>query len=301
MSTAIVRKPKELQFLETLSKRKRFTSKEKRYYFNLQRGFEGELLFSQFIGNLKNDSIILTDLLLEYNQTTFQVDCLLITRSKIYLYEVKNFEGDYYFDNDKFYKIPRQEIINPFHQLSRAESILRQMLLSIGSNTPIESHVVFVHPTFFLYQSPLDIPAIFPNQIERHVSFLMREAGNVTATERRLASRLVELAKKESPFQKLPEVEYAELDKGITCTACEGLSMRLVKRTCVCGVCGYKESVTTAVLRSISEFQLLFPNERLTTHQIFHWCGELVPKNIIYRVLSTNFKSVGTKKWTHYV
>ncbi|MEJ8765904.1 hypothetical protein WKU33_08445 [Oceanobacillus sp. HCA-5259] len=71
MSTAIVRKPKELNFLETLSKRKRLTSKEKRYYFNLQRGFEGELLFSQSIGKLKNDSIILTDLLLEYNQTTF--------------------------------------------------------------------------------------------------------------------------------------------------------------------------------------------------------------------------------------
>lgn len=63
------------------------------------------------------------------NNTTFQIDSLIITHEKVYLYEIKNYEGDYFYQADKLYKKPRFEIINPLHQLSRSKALLRHFRL----------------------------------------------------------------------------------------------------------------------------------------------------------------------------
>jgi len=127
-------------------------------------------MFDTLTEKLQCECLILNDLLLEINNTTFQIDSLLILQEAIYFYEVKNFEGDYYYESDKIYKNPKTEIINPLHQLSRSESLLRQLLLKQGYTLPIHAFVVFINPTFTLYQAPLNQPIIFPTQIKNHLS-----------------------------------------------------------------------------------------------------------------------------------
>ena len=41
------------------------------------------------------------------NNTTFQIDTLIIISETIYFFEVKNYEGDYYYESDRLYKKPK--------------------------------------------------------------------------------------------------------------------------------------------------------------------------------------------------
>ncbi|WP_369413997.1 nuclease-related domain-containing protein [Aquibacillus saliphilus] len=116
-------KSKELAILKLLHMRMNLTIKDKQHYLNLQKGYQGEELFDTLTEKLQCECLVLNDLLLEVNSTTFQIDSLIITQEKIYLYEVKNYEGDYLYESDKLFKKPRLEVINRLHQLSRSESL----------------------------------------------------------------------------------------------------------------------------------------------------------------------------------
>ncbi|QOY37528.1 nuclease-related domain-containing protein [Anaerobacillus isosaccharinicus] len=90
----------ELKLLRHLHLRTNLLEKEKLHYLNLEKGYAGELAFDDMVDGISNNWLILNDLLLEINNTMFQLDKLIITPEKIYLYEVKNFEGDYYIEKD---------------------------------------------------------------------------------------------------------------------------------------------------------------------------------------------------------
>lgn len=294
-------KPLELELYELIRQRKTLTKQEQLYCLNLEKGYEGELLFTSFTTQVNGDFLLLTNLLFENHQTTFQIDSLLITRGQIYLYEIKNYEGTFYFEGDKFYKSSNREIVNPLHQLQRAESLLGQLLKQLGFSLPIHGFVVFVHPSFALYQAPLGMPLIFPNQIQWHLQQVSDQTGNLDPLSKRLAAKLLEVNKDSSRHQRLPNYTYDELRKGITCAKCGLLGVVILERKCVCTSCGHKENKRDAVLRSVKDFIKLFPETKITTKQIWDWCGHVLSKKIIWRVLSENYKAVGEKKTRYYV
>lgn len=295
-------KPQELIILELLNKRKKLTSREKQHYLNLKKGFEGEMLFDTFTEKLQFECVILNDLLLVVNNTTFQIDSLIIAGGRIFFYEVKNYEGDYYYESDKLFKKPKLEILNPLHQLSRSESLLRQLLLGLGFNSQIDASVVFINPKFTLYQAPLDKPAILPTQVTQYMTNINSISLKLTERHKKLADQLLSLNNSDSPYTQIqiPSYDYNQLRKGISCLKCHSFSVTAEKRTCVCHECGYKESVTKAVLRSVKEFQILLPNERITTNVIHNWCQLVESKSSIRRILAANFNPVGKQQWTYY-
>ncbi|WP_422392315.1 nuclease-related domain-containing protein [Niallia oryzisoli] len=87
----------------------------------------------------------------------------------MYLFEVKNFAGDFYIEKDTWYSKSGNEIQNPFDQLKPCESLYRRLVhdLGLGSTFSIEAYLIFIHPEFTLYQTPLHLPAIFPTQLNR--------------------------------------------------------------------------------------------------------------------------------------
>src|SRR5690625_3031033 len=89
-------KPFELGVLESLHRRKGLPTEEKRNYYNLAKGYEGELAFDQLTKQLDCECLILNDLLLNANNTSFQIDSFIVTLGTFYVSEVKNFDGDYY-------------------------------------------------------------------------------------------------------------------------------------------------------------------------------------------------------------
>ncbi|THE12757.1 NERD domain-containing protein [Bacillus timonensis] len=293
-------KPQELVVFEILNKRNELSSKDKQYYLYQKKGYEGELLFDSLTEKLQCDCLILNDLLLEVNNTTFQIDTLILIEGKIRTFEVKYYEGDYYYEATKLYKKPKHEVSNPIIQLNRCESLLSQLLRTHGCHLPIEASVVFNHPTFTLYQAPLNLQAILPTQLNNYMRALDTTPSKINEKQRRIADLLVSLHITKSPYSKVPSYRYGDLRKGITCKMCDSFSISIEGRNCKCEKCGHKELVADAVLRTVHEFTTLFPDQKITTNVVFEWCGGNPTKRKIQRILTSNFKSVGVRQWTYY-
>ncbi|WP_349407820.1 nuclease-related domain-containing protein [Pseudalkalibacillus sp. SCS-8] len=293
--------PEELKKLRILNVRLPLTEHDRNNYSFAEKGFAGEVKFDEWLSPLLKGKIVLNDLLLQHNNTVFQIDSLVITSPKILMFEVKNYEGDYYVEGDLWYLLSGKEIKNPLHQLQRNKVLLQALLHEAGVKIPIDSYVVFMNPDFHLYQSPVNLPIIYPNQLKRFAEQLKKERSYVNDRHKELANHLASLHLSENPNARLPEYHYDGLRKGIMCPACKVKYKELRKTYLVCDSCGSAESYEPAVLRTAEEFQLLFPGEKITTNRIHEWCGVIKYKKTIRAVLRTHYTLVGHGKSAHFI
>ncbi|MEH7223447.1 nuclease-related domain-containing protein [Bacillus sp. JJ1566] len=247
-----------IKIMKTQDARMDLNNADKQYFLNQIKGYEGELLFDSFTEKLECDCLVLNDLLLQFNNTTFQIDTLVITPEILYIFEVRNYDGDFYYESDRLYKRPKVERNNPLIQLHRNESLLRQMLQSLGFTIPIQSYVVFVNPAFTLYQAPLNTPIIFPTQLNAFFQNLNKSTTKLNNKHKVLAEKLVSLHIPESPYSRLPEYTYEQFRKGMCCGKCGSLSVEVDGRNGVCIRCGHVELVNDAIIRSVEELKLFF-------------------------------------------
>ncbi|WP_257984378.1 nuclease-related domain-containing protein [Neobacillus cucumis] len=278
------------------------SSKDKQRYAYLEKGYEGELFFDRLTSKLQNDLYILDDLCLEHNNSVFQIDTLIISQHTIYPYEVKNYEGDYRYESGSFYpKLSNDEIKNPLDQLKRSKALLRPLLKNLGFQLPIEGYVTFVNPCFTLYQAPLGEPIIHPTQLNALMKKLNEIPSKLMNRHKMLADQLISMHQTKSPYTRFPSYTFNQLEKGLICAKCLSLiSFIEDQRRIVCKSCGYEETVDSAVLRSVEELVLLFPDIKITTNEVFEWCNVIESKKQICRILKQNYTMKGFGKWTYY-
>jgi hypothetical protein len=291
----------ELRALRSLNTRMILSETEKKHYLNLEKGYQGEVMFDKLTEQFQSNVIILNDLCLEFNHSIFQIDTLIICQNAIYSNEVKNFEGDFYYESDSFKTMAKKEIKNPLDQIKRSKFLLRQLLQNIGIQLPIESYVIFINPEFTLYQTPLNAPIIFPTQLNRYLKKLNQTPSKLNNQHHKLANQLISMHQIVSPYTKLPTYKYEQLKKGILCPDCNSfITYSVGCRRIVCDRCGYKEDVASAVLRSVEEIKLLFPEEKITTNCVYEWCKVVESKKQIGRILKQSLKLKGYGQWTYY-
>ncbi|MBY0123342.1 nuclease-related domain-containing protein [Bacillus sp. S/N-304-OC-R1] len=300
MSKKFREEPYELTLFRYLNVRTNLSDKEKNYYLSLEKGYEGELRFDEFTAQLAENWLIINDLMLEHNHAVFQIDTLFISSEKIIMFEVKNYEGDYVIKTERWSTLSNVEIRNPLHQLERNESLLRKVLLECGVTTPIEKYLIFINPDFYLYQAPLDLPIIFPTQLNRFIKQLSNSFKKVNETHLNLAKKLVAIHLKKSPYMRLPEYCYDQLKKGITCGCCYSFNVEIRSTQLVCTQCGWKERLADTVLRGVEEFSFLFPDHKVTTSEMMKWFKIINSKVTMRRLLSENFIQVGRGRYSYY-
>lgn len=249
----------ELKILRILNKRMELPENKQKYYLNLEKGYEGEVQFDLLTEKLESDCLILNDLLLEINNTTFQIDTSIIYQDLIHLVEVKNFEGDFCYEDDSFHTVSGQELNNPLDQLKRSKLLFRQLIQNLGCNLTVEAHVVFINPDFTLYQAPKNLPFIFPTQLNRFLKKLNHKQSKLNNRHTKLAEQLVSLHLNQSPYTRLPPYDYDQLKKEITCKSCNSFALSVRGKGMVCINCGYRELVESnlplcAVWRNLSCF-----------------------------------------------
>ncbi|NLP49737.1 nuclease-related domain-containing protein [Bacillus sp. RO1] len=297
----------EIQIYQSLNARMTLLEKEKQYLWNLEKGYEGECMFDALTEKLEGGNhLILNDLLLKHNNTTFQIDSFIITPQNGYLFEVKNFEGDYYYDSSSdhmYYKSLSKplEVTNPLTQLNRCNSLLRQLLSNYGFKLPILASVVFINSEFTLYQSPLDKPLIHPTQINRYLKGLENDfSSKLNSMHTALAEKLTSLHMVDSPFKNLPGYSYEQVKKGLVCTGCASLSVFVEGRSARCVRCHKVETLEEIVLRHVREFRMLFPEKPVSTKNIHEWCRQIKSLKTIRRVLDKHLNNKGSNRWSYF-
>ena len=294
--------PEDLKVLRILNNRIEITPEQHKYYLYKEKGFEGEVRFDILTEQLRSDCLILNDLYLEVNNTSFQLDTSIIFQNTFYFFEIKNSEGDYSYREERFETNFGKIIKNPLDQIKRSNSLLLQLFQKLGFSQSIEAYVVFVNPEFFLYQAPMDKPIIYPPQLKMLMRKLDSTPSKLTYRHKKMADKLISLHQVQSPYanSKIPTYEYNQLRKDITCSVCHSFSCSVSSGNVFCADCGNVESVESAVLRCVEEIRLLFPNMRITTNVVFEWCGIIESKKIIRRLLKKNFKSIGERKLRYF-
>ncbi|WP_404469231.1 nuclease-related domain-containing protein [Sutcliffiella horikoshii] len=297
----------EMQLYQSLNARMTLLEKEKQYLWNMEKGYEGECRFDALTEKLEGcNHLILNDLLLKHNNTTFQIDSLIVTPRNAYLFEVKNFEEDYIYDSrtDQLHVKATSkdyEVTNPLNQLNRCNSLLRLFFQSYGFHLPIIASVVFINSEFTLYQSPPDKPFIHPAQINRYLKGLQKDSSSkLTTMHTALAEKLTSLHIVDSPFKTLPEYSYDQVGKGLVCARCVSLSVAVEGRTARCVRCDRMETLEEIVLRHVGEFRMLFPDRLVSTKNIYEWCRQIESQKTIKRILDKHFSIKGSNRWSYF-
>ncbi|QQK78638.1 NERD domain-containing protein [Salicibibacter cibi] len=288
----------ELKILRLLNPR--MTLPDKQYYLNLEKGFEGERQLDVWLEDLTNDCLIVNDLLLKHKQQLFQIDTLLIFSNKIYLFNGKYYEGDYYTDQDTWYIMPGKEINDPLLQLKRSDYLLRQLLQRLKLNfLPVEPLLIFNNPAFMLYNAPSNLPAVFSPQLQRYMKKLNNEPSKINRKHEHLAEKLVSLHEKESPHTELPDYDFDRLAKGVVCVECGAMMVHRGK-SFGCERCGYVEKVKSGIIRSAEDYKVLFPDSKITTPVIREWCALRGDKKMVIKALGERFKLVRNGRHSYY-
>lgn len=296
--------PAHLQLRRYLKPRMSFNDGELKKLKVDEKGFKGECYFDDLINQSPVSTYLqLNDLLLEWRNTTFQIDSLLISPYKIYLFDIKNFEGEFYIEGNRWYLSSGYEIKNPIPQLQRSESLLRPLVQTLGFNLPIESSVIFVNPDFTLFQANRQLPIILPTQINSYIKSLgsvsMKSSGHLIDSAKKLASLHIE----NSPLNSMhiPEYTYESLKKGISCLDCGSLSIHLNGRGLLCKKCGAREGLHAGIMRTIEEYRLLFPLRKITVSACNEWCGLNMNRLRMQKILKEHLVMVKGGKSTYYL
>ncbi|PGT82456.1 nuclease-related domain-containing protein [Bacillus sp. AFS040349] len=295
--------PATLQLRYYLKHRMAFTDGELKKFQADEKGFQGECLFDELINQSPVSTYLqLNDLLLEWRNSTFQIDSLFISPHKIYLFDIKNYEGEFYIEGNRWYLSSGNEIKNPIPQIQRSESFLRPLIQTLGINLPIEASVIFVNPNFTLYQATRNLPLILPTQISSFIKRLgsvsMNSSGQLIDLAKKLASMHIEI----SPYDgmHIPEYTYESLNKGVSCLKCGSLSVGLDGRGLMCERCGVKEGLHAGIMRTIVEYRVLFPNRQITVSAANDWCGLGMTRLRMQKILKEHLVMGKAGKSTYY-
>jgi hypothetical protein len=293
--------PIELIALRHLDRRMELSSQDKFQLWTMEKGFAGEVLFDRMTEDLAEERYIIDDLLLKVNNSFFQLDKVIIAQEGVYLIDVKFHEGDYYLEGDKLYSVRNsREYKNPIIQLTRSETLFRQLLQNLKMNHLVRSSVIFNNPEFTLYHAPMDQPIILPTQINRFLNELNSTPSKLDESHKKLAQSLLSLHQIKNPFATLPEYQYDQLEKGMHCRQCGSLNTKVDNYDLVCGKCDTQEKIEKAIVRHIKEIKLLFPEKKITSQIVYEWCNGKVSRRKVLRVLKRNYVTVGKTSDTYY-
>ncbi|MCR2823105.1 nuclease-related domain-containing protein [Lederbergia panacisoli] len=292
---------RELKMYRSLKSRSVLSTDDAAHLARLEKGYKGELLFDERLGKISNNWLVLNDLQLESNNNDFQIDSLLIAHRPAILFEIKNYGGDYYIEGDKWFYSNGSDIQNPVSQLERSEILLRRLLRDMGYNIPVESYLVFINPEFHLYNAPRNLPIIYPTQLNRFFDKLSKMQTNVSESHMKLARKIISQHKKDFPLKNVPKYSYAKIRKGVMCASCCSFNVVSNRSFVVCKDCGSFEKTEIAILRSVDEFRLLFPEKKITTSRIFEWTNGIKTTETIQKILLKEFIQIGSTKSSYYV
>lgn len=274
-----------LQIMESLESRMSFTYQNKKYLINLQEGHVGETSLDKLTDCLGDQFLVLNDLYLKPKfSKSFQIDALIVAQQTIYLYEIKNYDGEYFYGEEMFFREPDLEVNNPLLQLQTNKNGLTILQRELSCSFEIKSYVVFINPEFTLFNSPDDKRLLMHSQLNKHFSQMKTQNKMLSSDEIQLASQLIAHTIKATPFyDDIPNYSFPTLKKGLCCEKCH--SFHLIKKTRVytCLTCEHNGKISSALMACMLEYQLLFPDDKFTTRIIYHWCGGEVTLKRIQR------------------
>lgn len=267
-------KPQDLSWLEAVRQRGDLNDEEKKSYQRLLSGFQGEMAFDQFYDHfLGNEVSHLDDVTLGYRGDVLQMDKIFKHKNIIFLVDIKNYQGNYVYENNAL-KIGGTTFTNDIvEQARRARRIFTRLFEDYHLSLEVKNVIIFINERGKINLCD-ELPEIILNY-EEIPSWLMSLRGYTQVTQNMNWQKLIK--NYQIPHygtNRICTIERLKrLKKGIHCAKCGNFSLTSKRYVLQC-VCGYVETKKIAYLRTICEYGLIMHHLPLKRSELAKFFGK---------------------------
>lgn len=292
--------PSPLEFLTEMNDRDVLDTSQKQELYRLERGVAGEQMVRAYLEEFGQDNwVVLTNLWL-YEYGLFEIDCLLLTDTDIYLFEIKNYNGDFKYINSQCYFSEDVISHNPISQTQRCKVNLQNILAAAGIRLNVNAVLIFTgeHADIDIQDYIEDLDVLTINQFRKLIYAIAdTEREKLNSGQRKLNHRrilqIIQRGKRKSPYQPKPltVLEQAKLRKGIKCAKCGQFDLDTARAYLICS-CGLHEPREMAIVRTICEYGLINFDKDLIPSEVCAFFGGDLSLRSCYRYLNKYFKRI---------
>ena len=287
------RKSENHVYLEVLATRAELDVRERRVLERYRSGFEGEREYDAVLDAVGHGLLyVFRDIWLGIGDGKVQLDSLIIADNMLIVNEVKNYSGNYSYEEGVWRVRGRQISEDPVSQVSTAANKLLRLRYDVGVPFEVQKGIVFVNP--YLIFGPTDYQNVdmfvMRNRLKQYFRSLTNmnvgESAKVLAAE--VAKRIIT-----SPHPAAVN-ERAKIRFGVNCYRCQSFNIRLDRYCAGCRGCGYIEPFERLIVRAAVEFSVLYPGEAVTRQRVYDFLGGEVHPKKIQRHLKRYFRLEGS-------
>ncbi|BAK95426.1 putative uncharacterized protein [Tetragenococcus halophilus subsp. halophilus] len=289
-------KPQELCWLEAMKHRGHLSNEEQNSYQRLSNGIQGEVIFDQLFDHfLGNEVSYLDDVTLDYRGDVLQMDKILQNKSTVYLADIKNYQGNYVYENNAL-KIGGKVFANDIiEQARRARRIFTRLFEDYQLPLEIKNVIVFINDQSRITLND-DLPEIILNY-EEIPSWLMSLRGQTQTSQSMNWQNLIK--NYQIPHYGTKRIctteRFKHLKKGIHCAKCGSFSLTSKRYVLQCA-CGYVEAKKIAYLRTICECGIIRHHLPLKRSEIVDFFGKGYSIDYIKNTLLEYFSPIQPNK-----
>lgn len=271
----------------------------------LEAGVAGENLLVQKLKEFgKTDWTIIRNLRLK-DFSTFEMDLVLLTRSCVYLFEVKNYTGSFEFNQGNSYFNGIELNSNIIQQTRNAFVNLKNICSEYSRNIRIKGILVFIgeNNQVSIQSDTGDIRVLKLTDLHAFIREITEEENLNRFPTFDIEGLLAHLETFEITNNYLPvplTAEEIELARGgISCSRCLSYDVTISRNYIKCS-CGLHEPREEAMVRTICEYGMLTYDRDLTKGEVFKFLDGNASEKYLIKILQQHFETVNKNRYTYY-
>ncbi len=257
----------------------------------LQKGFEGEQLYDKILDETGHSAIgIFRDIWIKVGKSLTQIDSLIISDDMVIINEIKNYSGQYAYENNIWQVGKIQISDDPIIQTKRTSSKLIKIFRENNLQVNVDSKVIFPNPYFII---STDDTTCLSSIIKRdRLKIYMRTFNQLPSWKK--SENIVELIE----AYRIPEpayeqdTDFSRLRLGRYCTHCQSYDYDGHRGFTICKNCHERTDNKDHILTAARDFKVLAHDQRITTAAIHKILNAEISYSTVQRKLRKDCRPV---------
>ncbi|SHE67287.1 Nuclease-related domain-containing protein [Atopostipes suicloacalis DSM 15692] len=296
----------KLEILRELEKRTALPEDLENERIRLEAGDQGKQKVLSYLQQFGSEHWrILPNLWLDYFEK-FECDLLLLTSVGIYLFEIKNYTGQFEFRKNQCLINGKKVGHNAIAQAQKVSINIKSILNNASISVNIQGAAIFIglHNEVIIHDPVEDIDIVQANQLRKYIWQIVQEERNYQGApiDSQKILQILNAYRTENPFSQddIPEDIKMHAQKGILCSRCGNFNLDTNRSYISCS-CGMHEPRENAIIRTICEYGVIHHNKELTVAELVKFFDGELSSQTLRKYLNTHFTRIGIGKGTKYL
>lgn len=227
----------------------------------------------------------------------FEVDCLLVTSNQIYLFEVKNYKGQYVYENSQCRCNGQKIGHNAISQTQKSYINFMNFLRQNKINVPVTGVLLFtgIDCEVTIHDEIDDLQIVTRNQLRNFIWKIKHIDRNYSSNRVDVDEviHIMECYEAHNPFlpDSISDNLVSRIQKGIRCSHCQSFEVDASKMYISCK-CGMHEPRENAIVRTICEYGMIHFDKDLLLINLVDFFNGNYSRNTILKYLDKHFTQI---------